>query len=146
METNPIDGYRDVHPWPYTWHYVQFDDALPVPVGRYNFLSCLDVMYDKEQVAVWTYENHWTHTEYETDDYWEYVLDVYALGGSGRDQMPPPLGDAISDYIVDSCSDGVRCVIWMHRIWTPDLGWESWMGEQGDFVDHIHVELDVDSE
>ena len=76
------------------------DDALPLPLARYNFLACLDILYDKEQVAVWTYENHWTHTTYDGEDYWEYVLDIYELGGSGRDQLSPGLGDQIADYIV----------------------------------------------
>lgn len=141
-DLNPMDSHKDIHPWPWSWHYVQFDDPLPLPAGRHAFLAGLDIAYDKEQIAVWTYENHWAHTSDPATPRYQYVLDIYELGSSGRDQMGVQLGHEIADYIVENLSDYIRFLIWMGRSWDPVGGWQTWTGPQGDFVDHIHVELD----
>ena len=39
--------------------------------------------------------------------------------------------------------DEIEILVWNYMSWQPVEGWEMWLGVQGDFVDHVHVQFDL---
>lgn len=132
MDRNPLDAHRDVFPYPYAWSR---DFTEPV-WDVLNAISEVWVFIDP-----WTYRNHWTFVPDPGEPRFQWVSDLYNRElGVDRGQMSHVWGTDLANDIIAHEPGRIRCLIWDHRIWTPDPGWHDWDGIQGDFVDHIHIE------
>ena len=128
-----MDGYRDIHPWPYHW-------SRDIGKGILPRLTLVRFVY--ENADFWTYNNHVSLTPGPDLTPPERIVDIYWRDDRGdRLQLPPPIGDHITQLILADSDEYIRGMIWFGRIWTLADGWYPWTGPQGDFVDHIHIEF-----
>lgn len=135
MDRNPVDGYKDVYPWPYSWSR----DFAPAVSA---WLDDLDETI--RFLEPWTYENHWRYRPVEDEDQHRYVLDLYQAGTAARRaQLPLDRGDEVAAYAADGWDEEIEVILWNHHVWEPGKGWLPYRGPQGDFVEHVHIEFNI---
>jgi hypothetical protein len=128
-----LDSKRDIYPWPYAWSR----DIDPAHISR---LTLVRAIY--ENLDFWTYQNHWYRESILTAGDYTNRVDVYWKNDDGeRQQLPPPIGDHVVGLLVSYRGDDLLRILWNYNEWTPEDGWQPYTGEQGDFVDHIHLEF-----
>lgn len=129
-----VDSHGDIFEWPYHWH----KDWEPACLEYIDDIS--DEFPSKD---FWNYNNHFRHKEIQHGPADLFVFDIFQGGGPyPRNQLPLDFGDQIADWIVANHRGFVDRVIWNHYYWEPKNGWQEYTGPMGDFVDHVHVELD----
>lgn len=127
-----MDGYQDIYPWPYEW-------SRDINGGPISELALYEFLFDG--MDVWTYHNHWSLHGWHDGEKDEWITDIYwSFNDEYRLQLPIDVGNILAIQLVEHQGPKMLDLLWNHQRWREDLGWQTYTGPQGDFVDHIHIE------